>query len=244
VSTSNHRSELLAVRGLSAAYPDRSGWLPVFGSISFSLRAGEILGLSGPSGSGKTTLALAILGLLPPGAVRKGEIWFAGRDLLRLSRRHLATCRGRRLGIVFQEPESAFNPLIPVGAQLCEVLRLHFRWSREKAVVCLKEELKRLGVDDPGRLLDGYPRQLSVGELQRVQLAGALACRPELLICDEPTASVDLNHRCMLLDMLRNVPSEFGTSIILISHDQSIIRYAADRCMTLPESCPDAGRWL
>ncbi len=234
MNTGNKPFDLLSVRGLTVAYPLASGPVPVLRSLDLSLGRGEIVGVMGPSGSGKTTLALAILRLLPAGAILAGEIRFNGVNLLELPGQELLRYRGRRIGLVFQEPESAFNPLISVGHQLAEAVRFHFSVSRQAAWDEIAEALAELGGEQPHRLLHSYPRQLSVGELQRVQLAGALACRPELLICDEPTAAVDARNRLRLLDHLATVRQTRKLSLLVISHDPRVLNRLADRLERMP----------
>lgn len=236
MNTGNSRSELLVIRSLTVAYPLRDRLVPVFRNCQLSLTRGEILGLAGPSGSGKTTLALAILRLLPPVAILAGEIHYMGVNLLALDEKDLRAYRGRRIGLAFQEPESVFNPLIPVGRQLAEVLRCHFGMTRRTALDEAASALAEMGILQPRRILGAYPRQLSVGELQRVQLAGALACHPELLICDEPTAAVDARNRLRLLERLAELRRQRNLSLLVISHDRRVLDCLADRTEFMPEA--------
>lgn len=235
MSTGNSRSELLRIRSLTVAYPLRDRFVPVVRDFQLSLFDGEVLGLAGPSGSGKTTVALAILRLLPAGAIRAGEIQFQGANLLDLDEKDIRAYRGKRIGMVFQEPESVFNPLIPIGRQLAEVLRFHFGMTRQAALEESMAALAELGVLQPRRILDAYSRHVSVGELQRAQLAGALACRPNLLICDEPTAAVDARNRLRLLERLAEVRRQRHVSLLVISHDRGVLEYLADRVEFMPE---------
>lgn len=218
------------------AYPLRDRFIPVFRDFQLSLWGGEVLGLAGPSGSGKTTVALAILRLLPAGAIRAGEIQFRGVSLLDLNEKNLRAYRGKRIGMVFQEPESVFNPLVPVGRQLVEVLRCHFGMTRQAALEESLSALAEMGVLQPRRILDAYPRHVSVGELQRVQLAGVLACRPELLICDEPTAAVDARNRVRLLECLAEARRQRNFSLLVISHDRGVLDCLADRVEFMPQA--------
>lgn len=235
MNITSEEPDLLDIKGLEVAYPLESGFVPVFRDLNLRVGRGEIVGLCGPSGSGKTTLALAIMGLLPAPAIRSGEILFAGVDLLRLTRRQMTSYRGRRLGLVFQEPESAFNPLQQLGTQLVEAIRCHFPQPRNHALDWLTHRLHELGMPAASRLLRAYPQQVSVGELQRLQLAGALACQPELLICDEPTAAVDAPNRLRLLALLKDLPAAGGLALLVISHDRNLLLSAAHRSVTMQE---------
>ncbi len=224
---------LLEVRDLRVSYGrgtrgEIDGGTP---AVSFDVYAGEILGMQGRSGCGKTSAALAILKLLPPEARVSGSVLFEGRDLLRLSDRELRRIRGKRISIIYQEPALALNPVMRVGDQIAEVARAH-GLSDDK--VEASAMLERVGLE-PKRYYVAYPHELSGGERHRVVLAQALICRPQLVIADEPTASLDPALKTEILTLIANLRREFGTAFLLISHDRSVTSAIADRVVELPQ---------
>jgi|SRR5579863_1110306 len=226
---------LLEVRDLCVDYGDRSGHIrPALDSISFDIQHGEILGILGESGCGKSTLALALLGLLPSGGiVRRGNIKFDGRELRDQTEREMESVRGARISLIFQEPSIALHPMIRVGEQVARVLNAHETLDRrkrhEKAVSVLGEVFS----SESERIYSSYPHQLSGGQRQRVLIAQAIACRPALLIADEPTASLDSSTQSEILTLFAALRQKLGIALILISHNPAIISQLADRILVL-----------
>ncbi|MBN9511614.1 MAG: ABC transporter ATP-binding protein [Alphaproteobacteria bacterium] len=222
---------MLAVENLSVSLPMEGGRVPVLADVSFALARGESVGLVGESGSGKSMTALAIMGLLPPGAATSGRVLFDGRDLLAAAEPELCAIRGRRIGMVFQEPMTALNPLMSIGAQVTEPLRLHLRLGRAEAEARARRLLARVGLAqiDPHR----HPHQLSGGQRQRVVIAIALACGPELLIADEPTTALDVTMQAQVLDLLGELAAEQGLALLLITHDLGVVSATAARVMVM-----------
>jgi oligopeptide/dipeptide ABC transporter ATP-binding protein len=200
---------------------------PVDG-VSLSLDGGRTLGLVGESGCGKTLTALAVMGLVPPaGRVAGGRVLFAGRDLLALDERAMRDVRGGAIGMVFQEPMTALNPVLTVGAQIAEVAALHGA-GRGAASARAVEMLRMVEIPDAERRADAYPHQLSGGMRQRVMLAMALACRPQLLIADEPTTALDVTIQAQVLDLLAALQQRLGMAVLLVTHDLGVVAERAD----------------
>ncbi|WP_116113148.1 ABC transporter ATP-binding protein [Amycolatopsis ruanii] len=221
---------LLQVRDLSVVF-SRKGTRPftAVDGVSFDVEPGRTVGLVGESGSGKSVTALAIMGLLPKrGAKVTGEVRFEDTDLLRLSDRQLRDRRGRDLGMVFQDPLSSLNPVIPIGLQITEVLERHRKMDRKQARVEAVDLLDRVGIPDPNRRLSEYPHQLSGGMRQRALIAIALACRPRLLIADEPTTALDVTIQAQILALLSELVRDTGTALIMITHDLGVVAGLCD----------------
>ena len=223
---------VLEVKGLSLAIIRKKRCLQAVGDLSFQMERGEILGIVGESGCGKTLTALSIPGLLPPNVQRTGgTVRFAGRDLGTLPPRELSRIRGRDLTMIFQEPAASLNPLQRIGAQIAEPLKLH--GEREGVRRRVLDIMEDLGLPEPGRLARSYPHQLSGGMCQRVMIALAVINRPRLLIADEPTTALDLWTQAQILDLLGRINREMGTSILLISHDLSVISRFCSRILVM-----------
>jgi peptide/nickel transport system ATP-binding protein len=222
---------MLAVEGLTVTLPAEDGRATILADVSFTLARGDSVGLVGESGSGKSITALAIMGLLPAGAATAGRVMFEGRDLLAASDAELCTIRGRRIGMVFQEPMTALNPLMSIGAQVAEPLRLHLGLSRAEAEARVRRLLARVGLGqvDPHR----HPHQLSGGQRQRVVIAIALACGPDLLIADEPTTALDVTVQAQVLDLLGALAVEQGLALLLITHDLAVVSETAARVLVM-----------
>lgn len=202
-------------------------------SVGFTLARGERFGIIGESGSGKSMLALALLGLLPEGGEASGSVRLDGVSLLGLPERALARIRGRELGIVFQDPRTALNPVRRIGDQMSEPLRLHGRLSRRAARVRASELAAQVRLPDPGRIIDRYPHQLSGGQRQRVGIAIALACHPKVLIADEPTTALDVTVQSDILDLFAELVSGSGTSLIFITHDLGVLARISTSAMVM-----------
>ena len=225
------RSEnLLEIDDLSVVFTRRGGRTTrAVDKVSFAVRPGEVVGVVGESGSGKSVTSLAVMGLLPRrGAAVSGAVRYRGQDLLQLDSRAMSDLRGSELAMVFQDPMSSLNPVIPVGLQVTEVLRRHSDVSRAEAQREAGELLRRCGIPDPTRRLREYPHQLSGGMRQRALIAIALACRPALLICDEPTTALDVTIQAQVLELLKELVSDLGTAMILITHDLGVVAGTCD----------------
>ncbi|MGB7217895.1 MAG: ABC transporter ATP-binding protein [Vicinamibacterales bacterium] len=221
---------VLAVEGLTTVFDLPGGPAPAVDEVSFEIRAGETLGLVGESGSGKSVTALSIMRLVqPPGRVAGGHIRFKGRDLLALSESAMREVRGAEISLIFQEPMTALNPVFTIGDQLAETLTVHGRGSRRAAMVHAAELLESVRIPDARSRLNDYPHQLSGGMRQRVLIAMALACKPSLVIADEPTTALDVTIQAQILDLLREMKAAFHLSLLLITHDLGVIAETADR---------------
>jgi oligopeptide/dipeptide ABC transporter ATP-binding protein len=221
---------LLSVEGLTTLFDMPGRPVVAADRVSFQIRKGETLGLVGESGSGKSVTAFSILRLLqPPGRIAGGRVWFQGRDLLQLAETDMRKVRGAGIGLVFQEPMAALNPVMRVGAQIAEGMQVHGLAGRKDARNRAIELLRAVQLTDPEKRVDDYPHQLSGGMRQRVMIAIALACRPPLLIADEPTTALDVTVQAQILDLLREMKREFDLSLLLITHDLGVIAETADR---------------
>ncbi len=225
--------QLLSVRDLRIVLPTAHGPAEVLRGVSFDLDRGQTLGLIGESGCGKSMTALALIGLQPESATLRGEIHFDGQDLSQADERHWCRLRGAKIGMVFQEPMSALNPLHPVGRQIGESLRLHRGLSAAAARAEALRLLERVQLTQAARRLDTYPHQLSGGQRQRVVIAIALACRPALLIADEPTTALDATVQREVLDLLGSLVRDDGMALLLVSHDLAMVAERVERLMVM-----------
>ena len=230
-------SVLLQVRNLTVEFPAaRAAAQTAVDNVSFDVDAAEIVGLMGESGCGKTTLSLAMLGLLAKEqAAVSGSVMFRGRELLGLDERSLAKVRGAKISLVSQEPGIALSPVMRAGDQIAEVLHAHRNWEWAQCRVEARSWLARVGLLPIDRIYASYPHQLSGGQLQRVVLAQALACEPEIMIADEPTASLDALTQSSFLALLREMKSQLGVSVLLISHSARVQSILADRVLVMKE---------
>ena len=203
--------------------------------VSFALERGRTLGIVGESGCGKSVTALSIMGLVPqpPGRIAGGEVLFDGLDLLKLAPAQLRDLRGDKLAMIFQEPMTSLNPAFPVGDQVAEALLRHRNVSKAEARTQAIEMLRRVRIPSPEQRADDYPHQLSGGMRQRVMIAMALACNPQLLIADEPTTALDVTIQAQILELMRTLRAELGTAIILITHDLGVVAELADEVMVM-----------
>ena len=234
---------LLQVEDLCARYSSPSGQIDAVDGVSFAVQSGERVGILGESGSGKTTLVRSLLGLTPPGARLSGRVLWKSRDLLRMTEAELTQVRGKQIGLIFQEPGVSLNPFARIESQLIEAPRYHFGDNREQLRSQALQLLEETGIDDVDRCLSSYPHQLSGGLQQRVVLAMALMCRPQLVIADEPTSSLDSITGSQVLHVLQRTVSDRELALILISHDWRIIEFLADTVIVMRQGrVVEAGR--
>ena len=226
---------LLEVRDLTTTFQTGRGEISAIENVSFDLNEGEILGIVGESGSGKSVTALTIMGLLPqpPARIAAGSVKFTGEELTSASASRMEKIRGAGISMVFQEPMTSLNPVFTIGEQIMETVRAHEGLSasaqRNRAV----EMLDRVGIDSATKRLNDYPHQLSGGQRQRVMIAMSLACRPKLLIADEPTTALDVTIQAQVLDLLMDLRDELGMAIIVITHNMGVIAEVADRVLVM-----------
>ena len=221
---------LLDVRGLRTSFKLREGTVRAVTGVNFSVRRGEILGLVGESGCGKSVTSLSVMGLVaPPGVIEDGQIMFDGQDLRKLSDKQMRGIRGNRISMIFQQPTSSLNPVMRVGYQIGEVLQVHKEMKKKVARERAMELMRMVGIPDPARRIDSYPFEMSGGMAQRVMIAMALACEPELLIADEPTTALDVTIQAQILELMRRLQRETGTAIVLITHDLGVVAEMCDR---------------
>jgi ABC-type dipeptide/oligopeptide/nickel transport system ATPase component len=220
--------ELLAVRDLRVVFPGTRPEDAAVTGVSFAMNPGQTLGLVGESGSGKSTACLAIMGLLARGATVTGSITFRGTELVGLPERRLRPLRGKDIGLVYQDPMAALNPVKTIGAQLREPLRLHLGMSRKQADERAVELLDRVDIDAPRDKLRSFPHEFSGGMRQRVVIAMAVSCNPTLLIADEPTTALDVSVQAQVLELLSDLTTDLGIGLLIVSHDLSVVAGLAD----------------
>ncbi len=221
---------LLEVRGLKTHFDTRDGVVKAVDAIDLHLDRGEVLGIVGESGCGKSVTSLSIMGLIGhPGSIVAGEILFGGRDLTRMSKNQLREMRGEHISMIFQQPATALNPVYRAGLQIKEVFELHREWSDEVEEEKVVEMLKRVGIPDPETRARAFPHELSGGMAQRIMIAMALACEPELLIADEPTTALDVTIQAQILDLMRGLQKSSNTAVLLITHDLGVVAEMAHR---------------
>jgi peptide/nickel transport system ATP-binding protein len=225
---------LLEVRGLSVSFRTERGPVRAVDNISFSVGEREILGVVGESGSGKTVSLMSVMGLInDPNAEIEGSIVYKGRELHGLSKRELRSVRGREIAMIFQDPMTALTPVYTIGWQICEQLRAHNTMSARAARNRAIELLDAVGIANPASTVDRFPHQLSGGMRQRAFIAMALSCNPSLLIADEPTTALDVTVQAQILELIQRLRRDFGSSIILITHDMGVVAETADRVMVM-----------
>jgi oligopeptide/dipeptide ABC transporter ATP-binding protein len=224
------QENILEVRGLSTHFFTRAGTVRAVEDVSFTVPRGSTLALVGESGSGKSVTSLSIMRLIQqPGKTVSGEILFNGRDLLKLSEREMRRLRGSEIAMIFQDPMTSLNPVYTVGDQIAEAIMLHEKLPRKRAWAKAVEMMERVKIPDGERRAKDYPYQLSGGMRQRVMIAMALSCNPELLIADEPTTALDVTIQAEILELLRGLRKEFDLSVLLITHDLGVVAETADR---------------
>jgi oligopeptide/dipeptide ABC transporter ATP-binding protein len=231
----NPAPALLEVRGLRTLFQGEQGEVRAVDGVDFRLERGRTLGIVGESGCGKSVTALSIMGLVPqpPGRIAAGEVLFEGEDLLKSAPQRLRDLRGDKLAMIFQEPMTSLNPAFTVGDQIAEAILRHRKVAPAEARAQAVEMLRRVRIPSPERRALDYPHQLSGGMRQRVMIAMALACNPQLLIADEPTTALDVTIQAQILELMRTLRAELGTAIILITHDLGVIAELADDVLVM-----------
>ena len=223
---------LLTVRDLHVDFASDAGPVPAVRGVDFEINPGETLALVGESGCGKSVTAMAIMRLVTA-SIRATSIDFQGRDLQHCSELEMRRIRGAQIGMIFQEPMTSLNPVFTVGRQIEEVLVLHQRLRASEARAQALELLKRVGIPSPERRLRNYPHELSGGMKQRIMIAMAIACRPKLLIADEPTTALDVTIQAQIMDLMRSLKDEFGMAVLLITHDLGVVAHFAQRVLVM-----------
>jgi peptide/nickel transport system ATP-binding protein/oligopeptide transport system ATP-binding protein len=228
------RETLLEIRDLRTSFSTDDGLVHAVDKVSFSIGRGEAVALVGESGSGKSVTALSIMGLLPPaGKVTGGAILFRGKDLVRMPEKELMKIRGDDIAMIFQEPMTSLNPVFTVGNQIAEAIRIHRKVGKKEARKQAAEMLNLVAIPDPQKRLDDYPHQMSGGMRQRVMIAMALSCGPELLIADEPTTALDVTIQAQIMEILANLQKQLGLAILLITHDLGVVAEFCERVIVM-----------
>jgi peptide/nickel transport system ATP-binding protein len=226
---------VLEVSGLNTVFHTRTGLVRAVRDVSFSVNAGETLAIVGESGCGKTITALSLMRLIPspPGEIVSGSVKVDGVDLLQLDEATMRDMRGGKIAMIFQEPMTALNPLFTIGRQIAEMVSRHDKVSRRAARHRAVEMLQHVRIPEPERRAREYPHQMSGGMRQRAMIAMALACRPQILIADEPTTALDVTIQAQILDLIGDLRREFGTAVVLITHDLGVVAETADRVIVM-----------
>ncbi len=225
---------LLELQGLKTHFFTEAGVVRAVDGVTYRIPHGKTLGVVGESGCGKSITALSILRLIPdPGKIVEGQVLFDGNDLSTLSEADMRAIRGNRISMIFQEPMTSLNPVFTVGNQIGEAIILHEKTTKGEARQRTIELLQKVGIPSPEQRIDEYPHQMSGGMRQRVMIAMALACNPALLIADEPTTALDVTIQAQILDLLKELQSEFGMSILMITHDLGVIAETADEVVVM-----------
>ena len=226
---------ILDVRGLKTVFKIRGGEVHAVNDVSFDLKPGELLGVVGESGSGKSVTMMSLLGLLPtpPAEIRCGSVMFDGQDLLQVDAEKLRNVRGGKIGFIFQDPMTSLNPVYNVGMQIMEPLRKHMGMSKKQASQRAQELLELVGIPDAPQRLKDYPHQFSGGMRQRVMIAIALACDPQVLIADEPTTALDVTIQAQILELMKELQERLGMAVIWITHDLGVVAGIADRVVVM-----------
>ncbi|HAX69420.1 MAG TPA: methionine ABC transporter ATP-binding protein [Anaerolineae bacterium] len=221
---------LLEVKNLKTYFYTEDGVVRSVDGVDFSVYPGEVLGIVGESGCGKSVTSLSVMRLIsPPGRIVEGEINFDGKNLVQATEEEMMQVRGNRISMIFQQPQSALNPVFRAGDQISEVLNIHQDFGKEAGRERAVELLKLVGIPEPERRADAFPHELSGGMSQRVMIAMALACVPDLLIADEPTTALDVTIQAQILDLMRDMKKQLGSALILITHDLGVIAEMANR---------------
>jgi oligopeptide/dipeptide ABC transporter ATP-binding protein len=231
VTTATHSpTPLLEIKGLQTHFDTREGMVRAVDGVTLHVDRGEVLGIVGESGCGKSVTALSIMGLVAhPGKIVAGEILLNGKNIAAMKKDEVRALRGEQISMIFQQPTSSLNPVQRAGAQIREVFELHRDWSKDIEEEKVVEMLARVGIPDPQSRARAYPHELSGGMAQRIMIAMALACEPQLLIADEPTTALDVTIQAQILDLMRDLQASSQTSVILITHDLGVVAEMADR---------------
>ncbi|TVY00300.1 ABC transporter ATP-binding protein [Paenibacillus cremeus] len=226
---------VLSIRNLKTYFSGRDADVRAVDGVDIDIDAGQIVCIVGESGSGKSMTSLSVMGLVPrpKGKIVDGQVWFDGLDLLTLSERQISDIRGQDISMIFQEPMTSLNPVLTIGDQLVEVLRRHRKTPKKEALEKATEMLQFVGVARASEIIRSYPHQLSGGMRQRVMIAMAMICEPKLLIADEPTTALDVTIQAQVLELMRRMRDEFGTSIMMITHDLGVVAEMADRVVVM-----------
>ncbi len=226
---------VLDVKGLKTYFFTDDGEVPAVDNVDFHVKRGEVLGIVGESGCGKSVTSLSVMGLVPspPGKIVGGEILYKGEDLTKATDRRMRQIRGNDIAMIFQEPMTSLNPVYRIGNQLIEAIRLHNSWNKKKAWNRAVEIMKLVGLPRAEELMDSYPHQLSGGMRQRVMIAMAMVCEPEVLIADEPTTALDVTIQAQILDLMKRLNKETDTSIIMITHDLGVVAEICERIVVM-----------
>src|ERR687883_1209006 len=226
---------LLEVRELKTFFETEDGTVKAVDGISFELKRGETLGIVGESGSGKSVTNLSIIRLIPspPGKIVSGEVLFHGQDIMSLTPEEVRRIRGKRISMIFQDPMTSLNPFMRISRQLMEITQLHLGHTRDQAYEHAVRMLEMVGIPDARARVDSYPHEFSGGMRQRVMIAMALSCEPELLIADEPTTALDVTIQAQILELIKNLKQETGTSVILITHDLGVVAGMTDHIIVM-----------
>lgn len=228
MNTNSNEEYLLEVKDLHTSFFTESGEVKAVNGVSFTLKPGEVMGIVGESGSGKSVTAYSIMQILADtGRIVGGQVLYRGQDLAQFDRKQMAGFRGKCCSIIFQDPMTSLNPVFTVGSQIMEAIRLHTKKTKEEAKVRAAEMLELVGVNEPERRLKQYPHELSGGMRQRVMIAMALACEPDILIADEPTTALDVTIQAQILELMQDLQKQLGMAIIMVTHDLGVI---ADMC--------------
>lgn len=229
------KEKLLEIKNLKTFFYTDEGVVKSVNDVSFFIRKGETLGVVGESGCGKSVTAMSVLRLIPqpPGKIVSGQILFKGKDLTKISDHEMRSIRGNRIAMIFQEPMTSLNPVYTVGDQIIEAIQLHMDKTYEEARKMTISMLEKVGIPSPETRVDVYPHQMSGGMKQRVMIAMALVCNPELLIADEPTTALDVTIQAQILDLLVKLQKDFGTAIMMITHDLGVIAELAHRVVVM-----------
>jgi oligopeptide transport system ATP-binding protein len=231
----SNNGNLLSVKDLRTYFETEDGTVKAVDGISFELKQGETLGIVGESGSGKSVANLSLMRLIPnpPGKIVSGSIMFDGRDMLELTAREVRDIRGKRIAMIFQDPMTSLNPFMRISKQLMEVTQLHLGHTREQARAHAIKMLEHVGIPDARERADSYPHEFSGGMRQRVMIAMALSCQPELLIADEPTTALDVTIQAQILELIKRIKEETGASVILITHDLGVVAGMTDHILVM-----------
>jgi oligopeptide/dipeptide ABC transporter ATP-binding protein len=232
---SNQNGTILSVRNLKTYFQTEDGVVKAVDGITFELKKGETLGIVGESGSGKSVTNLSIMRLIPepPGKIVDGDIIFDGIDVRKLSIDDVRKIRGKRIAMIFQDPMTSLNPFLKISTQLTEVTRLHLGHNKEQAYQHALKMLKTVGIPEPESRIDNYPHEFSGGMRQRVMIAMALSCDPELLIADEPTTALDVTIQAQILELIKELKSRLNTSVILITHDLGVVAGMTEKIIVM-----------